>query len=191
VIDRKAFFDNVRGRLFGGLLTQAKVDGINRILDGWERSGLTDLRWLAYMLGTAYHETALTMQPIEEYGRGKGKLYGQPDATTKQTYYGRGLVQLTWLRNYEKAGRYLGLDLVNHPELALEPDNAVKILIWGMVSGWFTGKKLGDYFSATVEDWRGARRIINGVDCADQIAGHARKFYTALGTAPATGEVVV
>ncbi len=29
------------------------------------------------MLATVYHETAKTMQPIEEYGRGVGRDYGK------------------------------------------------------------------------------------------------------------------
>jgi hypothetical protein len=35
------------------------------------------------------------MQPIEEYGKGRGMPYGKPDPTTGQVYYGRGFVQLT------------------------------------------------------------------------------------------------
>ncbi len=75
------------------------------------------------MLATAYWETAQTMEPIEEYGKGAGRPYGEPDPATEQTYYGRGYVQLTWLPNYEKASKEIydiefdagGVDLVNNP----------------------------------------------------------------------------
>ena len=49
-----------------------------------------------------------------------------------------------------------------------------------MTAGWFTGKKLGDYFNGEKTDWRNARRIINALDKADTIAGYAKTFYTAL-----------
>lgn len=177
-MNRAAFFDSVRGSLFRPL-KQPQVDGLNIILDEWERRDLSDLRWLAYILATAYHETAHTIQPIEEYGRGRGRAYGRNDPETGHAYFGRGYVQLTWKRNYAKAGREIGADLVNHPEKAMEPDIAAAILIEGMVDGWFTTKKLSDYFNDK-SDWINARRIVNGTDRANLIAGHAWKFHDAL-----------
>ncbi len=49
----------------------------------------------------------------------------QPGDATK--YKGRGFTQLTGKDNYKKYGDMLGLDLVNHPELAEDPANAAKI----------------------------------------------------------------
>ncbi|WP_458070045.1 XVIPCD domain-containing protein [Rhodanobacter sp. BL-MT-08] len=46
------------------------------------------------------------------------------------TYRGRGYMQLTGKENYAAAGKALGLDLVKHPELAAEPENASKIATW-------------------------------------------------------------
>lgn len=180
MIDRKTFFDAARSAPFGGSLTQRQVDGMTRILDEWEKRGLTDQRHLAYMLATTYWETAHTMQPIEEIGKGHGRPYGLPDPVTHQTYFGRGLVQLTWLANYRKAGVLVGQDLVNHPGLALQPDIASKILFSGMSSGLFTGKKLSDYFNATTDDPMHARRIINGLDHAQDIADINENFLDAL-----------
>ena len=54
---------------------------------------------------------------------------------------------------------------------------APRLDLW---QGIFTGKKLGDYFNKTTEDWVNARRIINGLDKANLIAGHAKKFYGAI-----------
>jgi len=45
-------------------------------------------------------------------------------------YHGRGFVQLTGRDNYEKAAAGLGMDLVNHPELAADRDNAAKIAVY-------------------------------------------------------------
>ena len=45
-----------------------------------------------------------------------------------------------------------------------------------MHKGLFTGKKLSDYINATKTDYLNARRIINGVDRADDIKGYAEKL---------------
>ena len=114
MINRKFFFDHVRCHLFDGKLRQSHVDGFNAILAEWERKyAKKDDRWLAYMLATTHHETDRTMQPIEEYGKGKGRTYGVADSVTGHTYYGRGFVQLTWKSNYQSMGKKLKVDLVN------------------------------------------------------------------------------
>ncbi len=180
MIDRKHFFDSIRASIFGGSITQAQVLGLETILREWEAEKLTDLRFLAYMLATTYHETAHTMQPIAEYGKGRGRKYGEPDPVTKQTYYGRGFVQLTWKGNYDAMSKVTGADLVNHPDKAMELPIATKILFYGMLHGSFTGKKLSDYFNDLTTDWFKARKIINGLDKAELIAGYAEKFYNEL-----------
>ena len=88
---RKVYFDAVRESLFNGSMDQQQVNGQEIILDRWEANPPTDdLRFLAYMLATTFWETARTMQPIAEFGKGKGHSYGVPDKQTGQTYYGRG-----------------------------------------------------------------------------------------------------
>ena len=58
-INRDFFFDMVRSNPFPSGLKQHQVDGIEAILDEWEKNhAAEDDRWLAYMLATAYHETA-------------------------------------------------------------------------------------------------------------------------------------
>lgn len=157
------------------------VEGCNILLAQWDkRTPDRDRRWLAYMLATTYHETATKMAPIEEYGHGAGRDYGRPDAETGQIYYGRGYVQLTWKSNYDTMGRRLGLDLLNKPELALDPAVAADILFDGMAYGIFTGVGLARYFNDKVDDPIDARRIINGTDCAELIAGYHADFLTAL-----------
>lgn len=181
MIDRDVFFVRARVNPFGGTLTQGQVDGLNAILDGWEtRPDLTDRRWLAYMLATTKHETAHTMQPISEKGQGAGKTYGVPDPQTGRSYYGRGYVQLTWKANYAKMAALLGVDLVNHPELALDPKIAAAIMFDGMRDGLFTGVGLPRYFSGATDDPVNARRIINGTDRAEEIADIHRAFLSAL-----------
>ncbi|MBC8718842.1 glycoside hydrolase family 19 protein [Ochrobactrum sp. Marseille-Q0166] len=130
---------------------------------------------MAYVLATAYHETAKTMKPINEMG-------GEKYLRSKKywPYIGRGYVQITWKVNYEKAGKVLGVDFVSKPELLLKPEYAAPIIIAGMAEGWFTGKKLSDYITLQKSDFKGARRIVNGTDKADLIAGYAREYDKAL-----------
>ena len=131
------------------------------------------LRQAAYMLATTKHETANTFAPIEEYGKGKGLPYGKPDRKTGLVYYGRGYVQLTWVKNYQTMGTVLGLPLYTQPDLALRYDVAYKIMSYGMTHGTFTGVALSRYINEGKTDHLNARKIINGTDKADLIAGYA------------------
>ncbi len=179
MIDRKKFFDGVRQQPFSGKLTKANVEGMTAILDEWERRKLTDLKMLAYMLGTAKWETAHTMTPNKEGG---GLAY----LKSKRYYpwFGRGYVQLTWERNYKlfqaRVLKQFNADIIETPDLVMRPDIAIFIMFEGMLNGEFTGKKLSDYFTKTVTDWLGARRIINGVDKKVEIAGISKQFYADL-----------
>lgn len=188
MFNRKFFFENSRRTLFDGSFRQSQIKGLTAMLDEWEKNwAKSDDRWLAYMLATAHHETDRTMQPIEEYGKGKKLAYGKrvkmsraPYTDTDAIFYGRGFVQLTWYENYAKAGAKLKVDLLHHPELSMESSNASKIMFYGMTEGWFTGKSLKNYFNATTEDWINARRIINGTDKAQLISSYAKKYYGCL-----------
>lgn len=180
-----AFFADVRAAF--GALSQSQVDGFNALLAAtahWPTS------WRAYALATAWHETAATMQPIKERGtadyfRRMYDLEGQRPEVAKRLgnrlpgdgakYAGRGYVQLTGRANYAVYG------LTDRPDDAMKPDVAARILVDGMEKGRFTGRGLGDYLPRDGRpDYVNARRIINGVDRAEQIAGYARTFEGAL-----------
>jgi predicted chitinase len=90
-------------------------------------------------------------------------------------YRGRGLIQLTGRANYEAAGKDLGLDLINHPELAETPENAAKTAMW-----YWKKNKLGDVAkSGNVEAV--TRKINNGTNgLADR--KEKRDRYLAEGT---------
>ena len=187
--DRDSVFASVRDSVFAGHLSDGQVEGVESILSGWETlQPLGDTRYLADCLGTTKWETASTMQPIEEYGHGHGRAYGVPAGPWHQVYDGRGDVQLTWEANYRKATLRLGAlgvlrpdeDLERTPTLAMRPDVAAAIMFYGMLEGWFTGKKLSTYYNATAADWVGSRRIINGTDHAAPIALLKKHFYAAL-----------
>jgi len=189
MLDRDRFFATVRSPLFGGSLSQGQVDGMTHLLDVWEASYAEkhqDQRFLAYALATAFHETARTMQPIEEIGKGRGRAYGHPSGPWRQVYDGRGDIQLTWETNYAHAQARLEAELgikvalVQHPALAMDQDIAAHVMFLGMIEGWFTGKKLPDYFATHRDDPLHARRIVNGLDKASLIAGYHRAFLRAV-----------
>lgn len=180
------FFDSVRASIFHGSLSHKQVQGCEILLAAM--AGWDDLRWRAYVLATAYHETAATMQPIAEFGKGKGHAYGKPDPETGQTYYGRGYVQLTWRENYQKMQDRLGLPLVTDPDLALKEGPAARIICEGMEHGLFTGVGLPRYFSASANEPVNARKIVNGSDRASLIASYHARFLAALEAAQTPAE---
>ena len=129
----------------------------------------------AYVLATAKWETAHTMKPIRERG---GERYLR--SKRYYPYVGMGYVQLTWKTNYQRASDELGVDFVKNPKLLLEPSYAAEILVIGSKEGWFTGKKLSDYMTLQRSRFTEARRIINKMDKAREIALIARQFNKAL-----------
>ncbi|WP_087002511.1 hypothetical protein [Rhizobium sullae] len=206
-IDRTFFFDTVRQSLFKGTLSDGQVEGMAAIFDYFEaRMPEADWRWLAYIMATAFHETAFTMQPVREtladsdaraveildraYAAGRlswvKTVYWKPDEDGK-CWLGRGLVQLTHKRNYEAMSRVTGIDLVAEPDRSMEMPAAVTILIEGMVAGSFTGHRLADHLNAEKEDWMNARRIVNGTDRAEKLAGYGKAFHAALRREAAPG----
>ena len=133
---------------------------------------------LAYILATAYWETARTMKPVveafwlSEEWRSRNLRY--------YPWHGRGYVQLTWLANYLRAGKELDLDLTTDPDVVMQPEVAAQILVKGSMHGWFTGKSLPDYITLSRSDFYSARRVINGTDKASEIAEIAEAYDAAL-----------
>ena len=66
----------------------------------------------------------------------------------------------------------------------LRDETSALISFDGMVHGWFTGVGLPKYFNGSTEDPQQARRIVNGTDKMDLIAGYYHKFKKALKQVP-------
>lgn len=182
------------GGFFGGTLY-----GLGAFLDFMRTdANLTDVRQVAYMMGTVHHETGGTWQPVEETN-GSNKWYGKP-ATVEcggkkytNSYYGRGYVQLTRTsddKHKPNGGLYhdvsiklgMGCELVANPDKAKEPEIAYKILSNGMKEGWYIpNQKLSDYIHDRVCDYYNARNIVNTAhDKAPEIEGYAKIFEAML-----------
>lgn len=193
MFDRNIFFERIERRPHKAKLRADQRGNYNRILDYWE--GLVadgkfdpDPRHLANPLATVFLETGVlkkvgnkkvidrTIAPVKEYG---------PESYLKsKPYYpwiGEGLVQVTWEKNHRKFG-------ATKPGQMLTWPKALDAMFRGMRDGMFTGKKLSTYFNATKDDPINARRIINGTDRADDVAGYHRDYLEAIKAAGYTGK---
>lgn len=158
----------------GNLTTR---DGtIAAIRDACQAQGIGLKTQIAYVLATVEHETNNTFKPVRE-------AYYIKDAETWRKahlryypYYGRGYVQLTHEDNYRKYGTLLTKGLVKRPDLALDPEVSLFVLVHGFKTGGFTGRDIARYINAHETDYINARRCINGLDQADHIAGLAKKY---------------
>lgn len=150
------------------------VENLNYSAQGLQR---TFPRYFSSVEATAYAK-----QPQRIANRAYANRMGNGNEASGDgwRFRGRGYCQITGHDNYAKFGRLLGVDLVGNPDLALQDDIAGKIIVVGMRDGLFTGKALRDYFTSTSSDWLNARRIINSLDRATDIAGYAKLFNAAL-----------
>lgn len=204
-IDKKHFVNNYR-RLFGRGLTTAKEQAIFIITNAFEADPkMKSLRWLAYILATSMHESNDAFEPVVEGYWIKpdikrvNALYNYyaknnpgalrtifPNGKNGNAYYGRGrVVQLTHDFNYRKASQKIYGDnrLFNNPDMIIKQAECdMKVTFNGMIEGWFTGFKLEQFFplGSNKANWKGARKIINGLDKASLIADYAIKFYELL-----------
>lgn len=150
---------------------------------------VTDIRWAAHMMATIRRETGDTFLPIDEYGKGAGRPYGNPAEYVdklgnkyRHVYYGRGYAQITWLNNYLKMGQELGVEdaFAIDPTKVSDPTTAYRILSYGARNGTFTGVSLSNYINEAKCDYFNARRVINGTDHAGEIATAAEAIEVIL-----------
>lgn len=203
------FFDTVRP-MFGGKLTQDQVDGMQALLDAGR--GLS-IPHMSHVLAEVKRETGGGMFPIKETvmpwhknknpsdrevirrldaAWNKGQLSWVKAPYWRGGMFGRGQLQITHEANYAEAGALVGVDLVAHPERALELPISARIAVTGCAAGIFTGKRLRDYDGPTYDHFN-ARDIVNGdkkkrdrgaaMTVGEMIAADGRAFEAALESA--------
>jgi putative chitinase len=192
-LDRQKFFSVLRSnrsQMFGNTLSQGQVEGIEGILDGFEATGDGRVKTLAYGLATARREVGTGMLPVREGFKISDaaarayvarnyphKGYSKPAGPWGHVYYGRGIVQLTWLANYEKEG------IADNPDKALDPEFAAELLFKGLIDGRWNGhgKGIAHYLPTNgPDDIKNARRTVNITDHWEEIAGFYQQFKAAI-----------
>jgi len=134
-----------------------------------------------------------------------GRELGNDTPEEGADYAGRGFPQVTGENNYEmieralrkeypeviarfeqRTGKSFDLTVGDQPNDSSDPDNmmdpeiAYCAMSYGMRKGAFTGVGLRKYINDKGCDYINARRIINGTDCAQKIAGYAVNIEAAL-----------
>lgn len=146
--------------------------------------GVSDLGQIAYILATVQRESEFGLSMVEK----------NPPANLSGgiRFRGRGYVGISHDFNYKYWGSRLGINLYRNVALATDPKYAVQILVLGMRDGTYTGitseaelipgggRKLSDFINGSKTNFVQARRIVNGLDRAEEVAGYARKFLTIL-----------
>jgi predicted chitinase len=79
-----------------------------------------------------------------------GGRLGNSDADDGYKYRGRGVIQLTGKANYAHFGKKIGVDLINNPDLASEPNTAAKLAIAFWQENVKAAGKNGDVRTATL-----------------------------------------
>lgn len=130
----------------------------------------------AYILGTMQWETNHTMEPVKE-------AYWLTENWRKNNlsyypWYGRGFVQLTLKDNYVHAQEELnlGTELTDNPDRALDPEISKVVTVRGMLEGWFTKYRLEDFITLQKSDFYNARKVVNGMKHAKEIADLAGEY---------------
>jgi putative chitinase len=119
----------VTSEMLGRLFTKASGEMLDIVWTAMNRHGLTaDTRVAARFCAQVGHES-INLEHTEEIGHGviNGKKMKYAP------YFGRGLIQLTWLANYQAYQKASGLPVVTHPELLTDPEPAADSAAW-----WYT-----------------------------------------------------
>ncbi|KAH9296769.1 hypothetical protein KI387_028451, partial [Taxus chinensis] len=146
---------------YNGFLDAAKASNFAGF--GSTGSDTDRKRELAAFFANVAHETG-SLCYVEEINKSTfcNQSAAWPCKSGKQ-YYGRGPLQLTWNYNYGAAGRYLGLPLLDNPDLvAQRADVAFKTSLWFWMVNSNSHKAMtspsGGGFAGTI-------RAINGGEC--------------------------
>ena len=109
------------------------------VIDSLRSQGINDPRMLVVALSTIRAESEGFTPIDEKVGRSNSetvpydhyehrRILGNTEDGDGARFRGRGFIQLTGRYNYQHIGGQIGVDLVNHPEMANSPDVAAKVL---------------------------------------------------------------
>ena len=111
------------------------------LLKELDQAEITGKELVAFMAQVA-HETNNFLSLVEDgtpryfrrydprYNKSKAKKLGNTQAGDGARYKGRGYIQLTGRYNYRIAGKAIGMNLEDYPDVASHPIVAAKIAVW-------------------------------------------------------------
>jgi putative chitinase len=160
------------GRYVSGIGTSVNQaltsgDSRNRELGLKRRAAKTGMRGaeLNQFMAQVHHESGgfkhmeeIWKNTSAQLGYQNNKNLGNKVEGDGYRYRGRGYIQLTGRWNYAHFGKKLGIDLINHPELAAVPDVAERIAI----EYWTEKVKNGKHKVSNFNDTAAVTRAING-----------------------------
>lgn len=138
---------------------QAASDCYDAVSQALKDVGIYSDLTLIGALATVRIEVGRGFKPIEEYASGAA-YQGRVDLMNLLPgdgikYKGRGYIQLTGRGNYTNYGKIFNLDLVCHPEIALDPVVSAKVL-----AQYF--KDRGCDVACKAQNWTKVRLLVNG-----------------------------
>jgi hypothetical protein len=178
---------------------QAAATHIQTLLSECAKMNVTDNGQIAYILGTVRREANMGNSMLEKisdidankrYSKQALPSLGNGDEASGDgaKYKGRGYVQITGRGNYAKWTQKLGIDLLENPDRACEPQIAADICIVGMRDGLFApaAGPMSKYISGDKRDFLNARAIVNGGELkrfpekAKLIVSYADSYFAVL-----------
>lgn len=117
---------------------------------------IMDVSATARRQGREAVEAAMAQGPAAVAELMYGGRMGNTEAGDGYRYRGRGYTQLTGRDNYTAASEALGIDLVNNPDLAADPEVSAR------VATWYWQNRSGLSEAAQRGDTREVTRLING-----------------------------
>lgn len=164
----------VTGLMVRRILPDAPPSNIAKFLPGvlaaLSAAGLGGTDFVAMALATIAAETAGFVPIPEGQSRYNTQQGGQPFALYDHRpdlgnhgpgmgakYKGRGYIQITGADNYARIGKEIGVDLLNHPDLACDPAIAGKVL-----AQYLKDHEPKIRAALVAGDMEAARRAVNG-----------------------------
>lgn len=137
------------------------ITDLEKYFDKWlSKSSINTYMRVCHFIAQCAHESD-HFKTLEEYASGSAyegrRDLGNTQPGDGKRFKGRGIIQLTGRDNYAEASKDLGIDLVNNPELAEDPEISVRTAIW------FWEKKRINRF-ADKDDIFGVSKTINGIN---------------------------
>jgi predicted chitinase len=157
--------------IFASAITSAQLNAImpgnkhpeylKHINDAMNEGGINTPARQAAFLAQVAHESGQLVH-MKEIASGKAyenrRDLGNIYPGDGKRFKGRGPIQLTGRTNYEAAGKALGEDFVNHPELMEKPENAFRASVW-----FWNNRNLNDLADQNTEEaFKKITRKING-----------------------------